>query len=252
MRTLARIFLLFLLAALCVLLAAGCSAWARAHAPPLEWSTAIQWEDYERGIERAKEERKPVLLVFYADWCKPCKEYHRHVFEDARVIERAKDFVMVRVNGDKREDLYKRFMPDGDYLPRTMFFTADGVLLKGVPIGVWGRRFQYNPKDPKSLLGGMELALKFARDPDLSPGKDPSTITTAAVCATKPTDTTCVSCNKAKCCDDMLAFFNGGVAAYAPLRICSSARCAELCPEEMETSSTRGHHEESPATQRLP
>src|SRR5262245_9209993 len=95
-----RITTALALLALLVMLVAGC----RSLASPIQYTPLIDWQGYEAGLARAKTERKPVLLVLGADWCKPCHVFAK-VFEDARIVAASKDFVVIHVNVDQREDV---------------------------------------------------------------------------------------------------------------------------------------------------
>ena len=50
------------------------------------------------------------------------------MFHDAKVVEKSKQFVMIRLDRDKNGEVSKKYAPDGEYIPRTYFLTADGVL----------------------------------------------------------------------------------------------------------------------------
>jgi thiol-disulfide isomerase/thioredoxin len=220
----------------------GCSAAARtraahAFAPAMHWDQAIEWHAYETGLARARVERKPILLVFYADWCPPCKEFH-HVFDDARVIGRAKDFVMIHVNGDQREDVAKKF--DVHNYPRTYFLTADGVLLRGARPASLCPDYDYDHKDPASLLAGMEYALNLASDPAVRPDEDrapPPPVTAVELCAHEARDASCDVCLKGPCCAALVACGNDA-ACFCTQRPRGSARDSmtaclkDHCPEQ--------------------
>jgi thiol-disulfide isomerase/thioredoxin len=138
---------------------------ARPQPPPANtggesWNAAqIRWMSYADGLARAKAENKPVCLVFYTTWCPHCRNYSR-VFDDPKIVERARDFVMIRVNPDEQADIGEKYAPDGGYVPRTFFLAPDGTLMADVRAPRPKFLYFFDEHDPKSLLGGMEAALK--------------------------------------------------------------------------------------------
>ncbi len=75
---------------------------------------------------------RPVMLDFYADWCKSCKEMERFTFSDPRVQQRLARAVLLKADvtansADDRE-LLKRFKLFGP--PGTIFFDAAGEELQ--------------------------------------------------------------------------------------------------------------------------
>ncbi len=95
---------------------------------------------------------RPVMLDFYADWCKSCKEMDRFTFSDAQVQQRLGKALLLKAdvtanNADDRE-LLKRFKLFGP--PGTIFFDERGQeLLDKRVIG-----FQ----DAATFLGSLEAA----------------------------------------------------------------------------------------------
>ena len=61
--------------------------------------TAIDWQPYSADLlEQAASQNNPVIIDFYADWCIPCKELDKFTFSDERIIEKSKNFIMVKAD----------------------------------------------------------------------------------------------------------------------------------------------------------
>lgn len=164
-----------------VLLAAGCppqraavaspppapAAPAPAPAPPPaageSWNAEqIRWLPYEEGLRAAAAEGKPVCLVFYTTWCGHCRNYSK-VFDDARVVELARRFVMIRLDKDRNAELSRRYAPDGEYIPRTFFLASDGRLDPSIAAPRPNYRYFYDEQRAEGLLAGMQQALQKLR-----------------------------------------------------------------------------------------
>jgi hypothetical protein len=131
----------------------------RAHAGG-DWNDGqIGWKSYQDGLAAAKKERKPICLIFYTEWCPHCRNYSG-VFHDAKVVEKAKQFVMIRLDKDKNADISKQYAPDGEYIPRTYFLTPDGVLDPEIHAPRGEYRYFYDEAQPGGVLTGMDSALK--------------------------------------------------------------------------------------------
>ncbi len=125
-----------------------------------DWNDAkIQWQPYEQGIAAAKKDKKPVLLVFYTEWCPHCTNYSK-VFHDQKVVDASKKFVMIRLDKDKNAELSKKFAPDGEYIPRTYFLGSDGTLDPALTAPRAEYKYFYDERDPAQLLAAMDAALK--------------------------------------------------------------------------------------------
>lgn len=121
-----------------------------------ESGNSIPWQSYDPGVlYRARQEGKPVLLEFYADWCIPCLELEEHTFSNDGVINSTWSFVRVRVDMSDYESaesgrLREEFGVTG--VPEMLFLDARGNEIKGSRIiGFVG---------PEDFLRRVEQALK--------------------------------------------------------------------------------------------
>ncbi len=139
---------------------AGIAASAPAARAGGDWNDAgIKWLGYEDGLAAAKKEKKPVCLVFFTDWCPHCTRYSG-VFHDAKVVEKAKGFVMIRLDKDKNQALSSKYKPDGEYIPRTYFLSPSGELAADIHAPRDKFQYFYNEADPNDLLAAMDTAQK--------------------------------------------------------------------------------------------
>lgn len=128
-----------------------------------DWNEAgIAWKTYDDGMAQSKRDNKPVCLVFFTNWCPHCRNYSK-VFSDARVVAKAKEFVMIRLNADDVPDISQAHSPDGTYVPRTFFLGTDGKILADVHAPRPQYVHFYDENNPESLLAGMEAAIKKIR-----------------------------------------------------------------------------------------
>ena len=154
-----------MLAATALVLLAGS---ARAH----DWNErAIGWEGLDDALATAKKTRKPVCLIVYTEWCPHCANYSK-LFQDPKVVETAKRFVMVRLDQDKDKEQAAKYAPDGGYIPRTMFLGSDGTILADVHAPNPQYKYFFDEKDPAAVLTAMDAALaKSAPEKKTAPEK---------------------------------------------------------------------------------
>lgn len=141
---------------LTALLVLGAAGTARAGG---DWNDQqIKWRTYDEGLAEAKKTKKPVMLVFFTEWCPHCKNYSG-VFHDPKVVAEAKDFVMVRLDADKNKALSEKYAVDGSYIPRTYFLAPNGTLTD-VHAPREQFKYFYDERNPASILAGMDAAQK--------------------------------------------------------------------------------------------
>jgi thiol-disulfide isomerase/thioredoxin len=146
--------------AVAAMLLGGLLLTGKARADVENWNDAnITWMSYDDGLAAARKSHKPICLIFFTTWCPHCKNYSG-VFSDPEVVKKAQSFVMIRVDKDKNAELSKKYAPDGEYIPRTYFLSADGTLDASLSETRDQYKYFYNEKDPASILAGMDRALK--------------------------------------------------------------------------------------------
>lgn len=125
-----------------------------------DWNDAeVKWQPYTEGVAAAKKDKKPILLIFFTEWCPHCTNYSK-VFHDPKVVEQTKRFVPIRLDKDKNADISKQYAPDGEYIPRTYFLSSDGKLDADIHAPRPAYKYFYDEHDPAPLLSSMEAAAK--------------------------------------------------------------------------------------------
>jgi thioredoxin-related protein len=79
------------------LILAAASITVCVHAAGVDWET-----NYDTALEKAKKDRKLVMVYVYTDWCPWCKRFDKTTYPDKTVQEAlAKNFVPLRINPEK-------------------------------------------------------------------------------------------------------------------------------------------------------
>lgn len=81
-------------------------------------------------METAKAENKIIFLDFYADWCGPCKQMDREVFQDKQIGDFFNEnFINFKVNGDRGSGRELANLYDVKGYPTVVFIDPKGVVL---------------------------------------------------------------------------------------------------------------------------
>ncbi len=90
---------------------------------------AVNWEqNYDAGLEKAKKDKKLVMVDVYTDWCGWCKKLDKDTYSNKDVEDKlAKNFIAVKLNPEKTPQgakLARQFGTTG--YPHVVFLSADG------------------------------------------------------------------------------------------------------------------------------
>jgi thiol:disulfide interchange protein len=116
----------------------------------------ITWHELEHGFAEAARLHLPIMLVVHTSWCSRCKAL-KSKFSDRDVEDLATGFVMINVDQDA-EPKVEDHGPDGNYIPRILFFDSSGKIDESLVNESRDRtRYFYMPND--DLAGTMRKAL---------------------------------------------------------------------------------------------
>lgn len=156
-------FGLFFLASALLIVAAGEEDKAGGDSSDLSngWNDKIAWTTWSKALEKAKEEKKPILLLIHRTWCGACKSLKPKFAASKQIEELSSELLMVNSH-DEKEFTEETFSPDGGYIPRVLFFDYEGNHLKDIVQRT--DKYKYFHHDYPSIVEGMKKALKAVAD----------------------------------------------------------------------------------------
>ncbi|MDA7578318.1 thioredoxin domain-containing protein [Flavobacteriales bacterium] len=94
-------------------------------------SQEISWEeDLFSAFNLASLSNKIIMIEFMAEWCPPCKRMEKETFSNDRVINKSNEFIFVKVDVDKHQDIAKEYKRNakkygGIGIPNILFIDKD-------------------------------------------------------------------------------------------------------------------------------
>jgi len=93
--------------------------------------SGVNWQTYsDELLTRTRQQGKPVIIDFYADWCAPCRELEDITLHNSQVVQLADQrFVMIKVDlTTKDESLHPRLLSEYQVrgVPTVVFIDAQG------------------------------------------------------------------------------------------------------------------------------
>jgi thioredoxin-like negative regulator of GroEL len=79
---------------------------------------------YTNALQVAKEQQKPVLVEFTADWCHYCKVMEKGTLQEATTLAAMQAYVPLRLDYDKETELVRRFGIQG--IPAFLILSESG------------------------------------------------------------------------------------------------------------------------------
>ncbi len=97
---------------------------------------SVRWEKYSpAALEEAAQNKKPVVMDFYADWCIPCHELDQFTYSNPKVIRALDRFARIKVDLTSSDDpsaekIIEKFEIAG--VPTILFLDSTGKEVKKI------------------------------------------------------------------------------------------------------------------------
>ncbi len=115
--------------------------------------------DLEAAEKLAKEQQRPLLIDFRADWCKSCRKLESEVFSNKEVAEALKPFVLVQIDLTQEQEQTSLWQKRENVLglPSVIFKEASGKEIAQVRLNEF--------EGPKAFLKRIDYAVSGRQDP---------------------------------------------------------------------------------------
>lgn len=85
-------------------------------------------KDLELALATAKDKRKRVVVDFVTTWCGPCRVMDQLVYTAKPVVEKANEFLFVKLDGDEQKELKDKY--EVKAFPTLILLDSDGKVLR--------------------------------------------------------------------------------------------------------------------------
>eukprot|EP00993_Chasmostoma_nieuportense_P005981 NODE_6595_length_519_cov_20.852041_g6430_i0.p2 GENE.NODE_6595_length_519_cov_20.852041_g6430_i0~~NODE_6595_length_519_cov_20.852041_g6430_i0.p2 ORF type:complete len:150 (-),score=40.03 NODE_6595_length_519_cov_20.852041_g6430_i0:69-482(-) len=126
-------------------------------APDNGFGDQYSWCTLDSARDEARLTNKPIMLIIHKTWCGACKALKPAFQASPEISKLAKDFVLVNLQ-DGEEPKGDEFSPDGQYIPRLFFLSADGSVLD-VYNKQGNAKYKYFYPQPDSIVRSMKEVL---------------------------------------------------------------------------------------------
>ena len=114
----------------------------------------IKWIPYDQNIiAMAAEEKKPLILDFYADWCSPCVAMEKKVFKDPDVVGLSQNLLTMRLDLTRRQPFQNQVLKQYGVrgVPTIIFLNREGKEEKDLRVETYVNRFEFLGRMRKHL-----------------------------------------------------------------------------------------------------
>ncbi|XP_059099139.1 thioredoxin domain-containing protein 12-like [Tigriopus californicus] len=121
------------------------------------WNSNINWVGtWDEALIQAQQENKPIVAVIHRTWCGACKALKPHFVASPEIEGLSQNFVMINSH-DEADFTDDKFSPDGGYIPRILFFDAQGQLMADIVQRT--DKYMYFHSQPDTIVQAMKTAL---------------------------------------------------------------------------------------------